>query len=699
MLLCALLITVGQIRVEAPAFAQSWQGAPARVEVGADVLTATVFDETTNEQIRAKVQQHRDKRYVYWNRVDDATQPRVYRVMPNPDAPQAPPVFVGAEDMLDYGRSSVIADLGFGLWSHVSPVDWDGDGDWDIVLSCPDVPQSGTYVYLQNRSGVFERGERLGDGVWLGVLGDVNGDGKLDMMAGNDYYDDIRANGMGKKMEGPVKQPKEKLRNFMTRMVDWDGDGLLDIIGATNDWEEYGWDRAYDENGNWTNGPLHGFVYFHKNVGTAESPQYAEGIRLEADDTPIDVYGQPSPCIADFDGDGDLDLICGEFRDEFTYFENVGTRTVPRLAAPRPVMTASGKLRIDLCMMAPIECDWNMDGLPDLLIGPEDGRVSVCLNRGMSRGAPHFSDERFLKELSPTVKSGGLVTPWIHPETRDLYCGNTAGYVELFRWSNSEYREGRNLAMANTPFRVTAGYNGSIQGPAEEKWGYTVPVLGDVTGDGKLDIIYNSIIGRIEYFELADDRGGIAAPQRVEVMWPDAPQYPAWNWWKPAPTDLVVQWRTRPQVMDWDQDGNHDLILVDHEGYLAMYRSLGGPKFAPGERIFKGEDGQPLRLNEGEGGKSGRAKIHLVDWDGDGDMDLIRNTQNTGWFENTGGETYVWRGDFPGRKLAGHTTAPQAFDWNGDQKLDLIVGAEDGHIYCYHRAALEEFDKIDAKAL
>ncbi len=699
MIICALAMMIAQIRVEAPGFSQAWQGAPARFEMGADVQSAAVFDETTSEPVACKVQQHRDKRYIFWSRIDDGTQNRVYRIVPNPETILPPPAFIGAGDMMEYGRSNVVADLGFGLWSHVCPVDWDGDGDWDLVLSCPDVPQSGTYVYLQQRSGVFERTERLGDGVWFAALGDMNGDGKLDILAGDVWYDDIRANGMSRKMESPVKRPKEKLRNFITRQADWDGDGLIDIISATNDWEEYGWDRAFDATGNWTNGPLHGFVYFHKNTGTNTEPVYADGVRLEADDTPIDVYGQPCPCIADFDGDGDLDLICGEFRDEFTYFENVGTRTVPRLATPRPVMTSTGPLRIDLCMMDPTPCDWNLDGLPDLVIGPEDGRVSVCLNRGMSREAPHFSDERFLKEMNPAIKSGGLVTPWIDPESKDLYCGNTAGYLEWFHWTRDGYREGRNLSIMNVPFRIMAGYNGSVQGPAEEKWGYTVPVLGDITGDGKLDIVYNSIIGRIEYVQVADTRGSISAPQRVEVAWPEGPKYPAWNWWKPGPTDLVVEWRTRPQVIDWDRDGNNDLVLVDHEGYLAWFRSLGGPMLEPGQRIFKGEDGQPLRLNDGEGGKSGRSKIHLVDWDDDGDFDLIRNTQNAGWFENTGNETFVWRGDFPGRRLAGHTTAPQVIDWNGDGKLDLIVGAEDGHIYCYHRAALEEWDKINAKAL
>ncbi|MCP4639579.1 MAG: VCBS repeat-containing protein [bacterium] len=696
MIACVMAMVLGPVWVEAPAFEKPWDSPPARFEVDNGVRTARVIDEITTLEVPCKVQQLRDKRYVFWTRSENGAKPHRYKIETETEGVRSRPVFVGAGDMLDYGKVNSVADLGVGLWATALPIHWNDDDMVDLVYSCQDAPQSGVYVYVQVQSGVFKRIARLGDGHHYPTVADMNGDGKEDLLVGDAWYSDIRAQGLEERAKGPIAKPDHRIRAFNVRQVDWDGDGVMDLISASGDWREDGWDRGFDDRGVWTRGPLRGPLFFHKNTGTNTEPTYAEAAPLLADDSPIDVYGRPSPCVADWDGDGDLDLICGEFRDEFTYFENIGSRTVPILASPQPVMGVKGRLRADLCMISPVAYDWNRDGRPDLVVGEEDGRVGIMLHRGMSRGAPYFADERFLLEQDPPIKSGALVVPWIDPETRDLYCGNTAGYIECFRWVKDAYRTGRYLRAGNDPLRVLAGYNGSIQGPAEEKWGYTAITLGDINNDGAQEVVYNSIIGRIEYVAFGNGPERVTAPSPVPVAWPGEPPYPAWNWWKPGPDALVVEWRTRPLIVDWDKDGKNDLVAVDHEGYLALYRYADG-RLMPGDRVFKAEDGSDLRLNEKEGGGSGRAKIHMADWDGDGDLDLIRNTKNAGWFENTGGATFVWRGDFPCRKLAGHTTAPQAFDWNGDGTLDLIIGAEDGRIYCYHRAALEEPDKVDAQ--
>jgi len=107
------------------------------------------------------------------------------------------------------------------------------------------------------------------------------------------------------------------------------------------------------------------------------------------------------------------------------------------------------------------------------------------------------------------------------------------------------------LTAGGKPFRILAGYNGSIQGPAEAKWGYTNVGAGDWDGDGLPDIVINTIIGKVMWLRNVGTRQKpvLAAAQPVEVAWEGAPPKPDWNWWDPAPTELVVPWRTTACVI------------------------------------------------------------------------------------------------------------------------------------------------------
>ena len=300
----------------------------------------------------------------------------------------------------------------------------------------------------------------------------------------------------------------------------------------------------------------------------------------------MEVFGWPSPNFSDWDHDGDLDLICGEFLDRFSYFENVGTRTAPRYAPKRFLSYRSKPIRMDLQMIVPVAIDWDRDGDVDLVVGDEDGRVALVENTGkLVDSMPEFLPPRYFQQQADRLKFGALVTPfsfdWDGDGDEDLLCGNTAGYIGFFEniggGASPKWAAVKRLEAGGKTIRIQAGVNGSIQGPCEAKWGYTTLSVADWNQDSLPDLVVNSIWGEVLWYE---NVGTLRSPslkraQRIEVQWPGLTPKPSWVWWNPNGKQLLTQWRTTPEVVDFDGDGLNDLVMLDHEGYLAHIVKIG----------------------------------------------------------------------------------------------------------------------------
>ena len=89
---------------------------------------------------------------------------------------------------------------------------------------------------------------------------------------------------------------------------------------------------------------------------------------------------------------------------------------------------------------------------------------------------------------------------------------------------------------------------------------------------------------------------------------------------------------TRPFAVDWDGDGHLDLVVGTLPGKFYLFKGQGRGKFLPKPEEMKAGD-RPLKF-EGYHGDP-----FVVDWDGDGDLDILSGSSEGGvqWAENRAG--------------------------------------------------------------
>lgn len=604
-------------------------------------------------------------------------------------------------NIIKYNNPGLVVDLEVGLWPIPIPVDYDGDGLTDILVSVTSFPVKGLFYYRNvgdKKNPLFDKPVRIADGFNNIYPSYVNGELRV-LRPGGEYKNfkkDLYSKPEGITVDNDPLKDVKKTRSNKWSYVDYDNDGDQDIIVGIDEWSDYGWDNAFDKSGKWTNGPLHGYVYLLEN----RNGEYINKGKIMAGANPVDSYGYPCPMVCDFDGDGDLDIICGEFVDKLTWHENIGTREKPVYKEGRYLKNDDGLIKMYLEMFVPVAFDFDGDGRMDILAGEEDGRIAFIRNTGQVKdNMPQFESPVYLKQKADNVKFGALVTPfsidWDGDGDMDIIAGNSAGdlsFIEnLTGGENPTWAAPVFLKANDKNIRIQAGENGSIQGPCEAKWGYTVPTVADWDMDGKPDIIINSIWGEVLWFRNTGSLTNLEGPLKMNVDWGGKnPPKPAWFWWNPGKTDLVSQWRTSAVAIDWNKDGLTDLVMLDHEGYLSFYERFKKGKeyrLKPGKRIFYLDSETPslLRLNEKQAGASGRRKFCFADWDKDGDLDIIINSVNIDLLENVREENgkfyFKEKGNLGKTKLAGHTTCPTVTDWDKDGRIDALVGAEDGHLY------------------
>jgi len=206
-------------------------------------------------------------------------------------------------------------------WLTVAFYDIDRDGDQDFFPSFNDGPDRGRIVFYRNTT---QRPAGLLTFARVGPLRTDSGE----LLAG------------GAQTGGWFPS--------VAFVADWDGDsrGRLDAIVGSN-------------HGCW--------LYRGTGVDAANTPRFAGAVAVQAGGANICLVN-PRFYPADSDGDGDLDLLAGTQPGPIWWFENVGTRTKPALAAGR-VIGLDGKYLIGDAHSGLSIADFNGDGLLDFVAG------------------------------------------------------------------------------------------------------------------------------------------------------------------------------------------------------------------------------------------------------------------------------------------------------------------------------------------
>lgn len=148
--------------------------------------------------------------------------------------------------------------------------------------------------------------------------------------------------------------------------------------------------------------------------------------------------------------------------------------------------------------------------------------------------------------------------------------------------------------------------------------------------------------------------------------------------------------------MDFDGDGQFDLISGSYDpGEIYLFRGLGSGKFKARE-VIKDKSGKPILKspNQQDSVESFGSWVTTVDWDDDGDLDVLVGTFDGMIFlrRNEGtraapayaiSNEWVKVGDKKLRVPGGEHATPVIADWDGDGRWDLLTGSANGGVYCY----------------
>ncbi len=410
-------------------------------------------------------------------------------------------------------------------------VDIDGDGDFDlyvgigesligpaptagITLAFRNIGTAGSPLWQQDNSLVTSIAD-VGLNAYPAFV-DIDNDNDYDLLLGRDLQSFVYYKNNGTPA-APVWLGVYALFSGVETTNYWkdptfcdlDGDGDFDLIYGTDD----------------------GDILFYENNGTITSPSFVYNAAYFAIKK---VNGSSTVSFADFDNDGDFDMISGSTLSNFQYFKNDGTSTQPVFyKSTAPFSTISAGFRC-----SPIFADIDKDSDIDIISGvATGGKVTAYINNGssFSTNASIFSNVQVNYQSVPTMA--------------DM---NDDGYLDILVGSDDQndtkfyLNDSTNYFTQNTTIFAGVAFPGSCR-----------PALADVDNDNDFDLLIGDMWGELKYYENIGNS-----------------REPLWQLNDTLFAGIEVKQAAHPGFADLDGDGRLDMVIGEYDGNFSYFKNL-----------------------------------------------------------------------------------------------------------------------------
>ncbi|HYO46321.1 MAG TPA: VCBS repeat-containing protein [Gemmatimonadota bacterium] len=538
-------------------------------------------------------------------------------------------------------------------------VDIDADGDLDLFVQ----EAAGELLLFERIDGPevrfawrTDRFEGLDVGEWY-RFADLDDDGDLDLL-GESKYSMIQAwENRGANAEPRFLSVADTLRDEQGRaifsdrqnipnVVDFDCDGLLDLMLGRLD----GSVTRYEATAPWSGEGAPSFAFVTDNF---------QGISIVAQITPSSRHGANTLVFADLDGDGDKDLIWGDwFEPGLLLLENNGTCASPSFSntpVPWPVGDPIATSGYNAPTFGDVDGDGDLDAVVGILGGAYNPITTAADNLYLLEQTDSgwiLVTRRLIAQVDVGAESVPAVGDLDGDSDLDILLANK---IDPANNRTARIYRFENVGVAGRPAFRLAGALETVSGEF-----HYAPALADLDGDGDLDLVIGTWNEGVLLFR---NDGNARAPRFTRM---DEPL-----------VDLTRGSHASPALADLDGDGDLDIVAGESSGEINVWRNE-GTRRAP---AFTLVTDSLLGLDVGR-----RSAPALADLNGDGTTDLVVGSES--------GETLVlWGfGELDRFERAGSLAlpgiaAPVFADLDGDGDLDLLAGEIAGGLRWYENGA------------